>query len=291
MCFNKNIYIISTKLQNICIFYKFPPRRWNLMKDKDFRRGKRIKSVFTKITDEDSKLLKEFGISISGAIEGYIDFCLTQYGMKEQELKKINKELQEIENMEKEKPKLLEQKQKLMDELNYINDNGLNLSPKQKGTIERLVLEFMKRKESFDGIEDYLEKQDSNIKMISFDKGIPLERFKKLIINEYKKQVEQLYEERDEKKRKILELIVLQDVVDDEVKVQIFHCIKRSVKLMNQNPNKFSTFEEYLEHKEIKRFIDGYCSKCGLEESKFKSYAIESFKKISSNKKNYLDIL
>lgn len=252
----------------------------------DFRRGKRTKSVFTKITNEDSQLLKEFRISISGAIEGYIDFCLTQYGIKEQELKKINKELQEIENMEKEKPKLLEQKQQLMDELNYINNNGLDLSPKQKGTIERFVSNFMKRKESFNGIEDYLEKQDSNIKMISFDEGIPLDRFKELMMKEYKNQVEKLFEKQDKKERNILELIKLEDEVNDEVKVQIFHCIKRGVKFIDNNPNKFPSFEEYLEHHEIKKFIGVYCSKCGLEENKFKAYAIESFKNLPSNKKN-----
>ena len=85
----------------------------------DRRYGKRTKMVTARITFEDAEVLSKNGISISNAIEEYIDNNLNLYARQEYRLRQKMKELEEIEEMESRKPELMKEIEELQESIRH----------------------------------------------------------------------------------------------------------------------------------------------------------------------------
>lgn len=250
----------------------------------DYRRGKRNKGISTNITQDDWKTLKEFKISYSQAIEGYIDFVLNQYGLKERNLIEKQKELEQIQEMKEKENDLIQEIQELKDELNFINLEGLDLSPKQKGTLEKVVREYQNIKERFNGFNDYLEKENKTLEMIGFEIGIKHNRFIELLIVENKKQEKELEQIHEVEQQRKIQFIKVSKDVGDDVKLQIHYCIKRSYKIMKQQPTRFPTFQHYIDGIKKEGWLEHYVKDLEINEQEFMKLCLESYGNLKPNK-------
>ena len=251
-------------------------------KETDKRYGKRSKTVTARITKADAEVLKKNNISVSYAIEQYIDNNLNVYARQQYVLKQKEKELAEIEQKEKEKPALIKEIEELRKSIGFTLVDGLEVSPQAKASAERFASLFINSQVKYKDLDEYIKENQKEITEKALEEDLTINAFSKLIYNEY----ETLFAEKESKNQeKDIALFnkyanVSENLSENALK-QISNAVRVAERQILGKKQRYKDIDAYI--KDNDKYIELYVSKCDLSKDKFINLVKEAFYNLIEN--------
>ena len=251
-------------------------------KETDKRYGKRIKTVTARVTLADAEILKKNNISVSYAIEQYIDNNLNVYARQQYVLKQKEKELAEIEQKEKEKPALIKEIEELRKSIGFTLVDGLEVSPQAKASAERFASLFINSQVKYKDLDEYIKENQKEITEKALEEDLTINAFSKLIYNEY----ETLFAEKESKNQeKDIALFnkyanVSENLSENALK-QISNAVRVAERQILGKKQRYKDIDAYI--KDNDKYIELYVSKCDLSKDKFINLVKEAFYNLIEN--------
>ena len=251
-------------------------------KETDKRYGKRSKTVTARITRADAEILKKNNISVSYAIEQYIDNNLNVYARQQYVLKQKEKELAEIEQKEKEKPALIKEIEELRKSIGFTLVDGLEVSPQAKASAERFASRFINSQVKYNDLDEYIKENQKEITEKALEEDLTINAFSKLIYNEY----ETLSAEKESKNQdKNIALFnkyanVSENLSENALK-QISNAVRVAERQILGKKQRYKDIDAYI--KDNDKYIELYVSKCDLSKDKFINLVKEAFYNLIEN--------
>lgn len=251
-------------------------------KETDKRYGKRSKTVTARITKADAEILKKNNISVSYAIEQYIDNNLNVYARQQYVLKQKEKELAEIEQKEKEKPALIKEIEELRKSIGFTLVDGLEVSPQAKASAERFASLFINSQVKYKDLDEYIKENQKEITEKALEEDLTINAFSKLIYNEY----ETLFAEKESKNQeKDIALFnkyanVSENLSENALK-QISNAVRVAERQILGKKQRYKDIDAYI--KDNDKYIELYVSKCDLSKDKFINLVKEAFYNLIEN--------
>lgn len=245
-------------------------------KELDSRFGKRNKMVTARITEADAEILKKNNISVSLAIEEYIDNNLNVYARQQYILKQKEKELAEIEQKEKEKPALIKEIEDLRKSIGYTLIDGLEVSPSAKASAESFAKKYINNPSIYKDLDNYIETNKKEISGKAIENNLTINAFSKLIYNEF--EILNAEMESIEKERKIAinnKYANVSEDISNEASEQISKAVRNAVKqIKGRNPN-YKDIDAFIKGSD--KFINIYVANCDLNKAEFIRLTKEAF--------------
>ena len=250
-------------------------------KEADKRYGKRDKLVTARITRADAEILKKNNISISYAIEEYIDNNLNVYARQQYILKQKEKELREIEKAEKRKSDLIKEIEDLRKSIGYTLINGLEVSPQAKSSAERFASLFISSQSRYNDLDEYIKDNQKDITEKSLEFNLTLDAFSKLIYNEFKRMnAEKEAEIKEKEIERNKEYVNVSESISENASNQLYYAVRRANKIINSRKSKYRNINDYIKANDD--FIENYVSKCDLTKDKFIELMKEAYTNLSA---------
>ena len=251
-------------------------------KETDKRYGKRIKTVTARVTLADAEILKKNNISVSYAIEQYIDNNLNVYARQQYVLKQKEKELAEIEKAEKRKSDLIKEIEDLRKSIGFTLIDGLEVSPQAKASAERFASLFINSQIKYNDLDEYIKENQKEITEKALEEDLTINAFSKLIYNEY----ETLFAEKESKNQeKDIALFnkyanVSENLSENALK-QISNAVRVAERQILGKKQRYKDIDAYI--KDNDKYIELYVSKCDLSKDKFINLVKEAFYNLIEN--------
>jgi len=251
-------------------------------KETDKRYGKRIKTVTARVTLADAEILKKNNISVSYAIEQYIDNNLNVYARQQYVLKQKEKELAEIEKAEKRKSDLIKEIEDLRKSIGFTLIDGLEVSPQAKASAERFASLFINSQIKYNDLDEYIKENQKEITEKALEEDLTINAFSKLIYNEY----ETLSAEKESKNQdKNIALFnkyanVSENLSENALK-QISNAVRVAERQILGKKQRYKDIDAYI--KDNDKYIELYVSKCDLSKDKFINLVKEAFYNLIEN--------
>ena len=251
-------------------------------KETDKRYGKRIKTVTARVTLADAEILKKNNISVSYAIEQYIDNNLNVYARQQYVLKQKEKELAEIEKAEKRKSDLIKEIEDLRKSIGFTLIDGLEVSPQAKASAERFASLFINSQIKYNDLDEYIKENQKEITEKALEEDLTINAFSKLIYNEY----ETLSAEKESKNQdKNIALFnkyanVSENLSENALK-QISNAVRVAERQILGKKQRYKDIDAYI--KDNDKYIELYISKCDLSKDKFINLVKEAFHNLIEN--------
>ena len=251
-------------------------------KETDKRYGKRSKTVTARITRADAEILKKNNISISYAIEQYIDNNLNVYARQQYVLKQKEKELAEIEKAEKRKSDLIKEIEDLRKSIGFTLIDGLEVSPQAKSSAERFASLFINSQLKYNDLDEYIKENEKEITEKALEEDLTINAFSKLIYNEY----ETLFAEKESKNQdKNIALVNRYANISEKVSENALNEISKTVRVAERQimgkKQRYKDIDAYI--KSNNKYIDLSISKCELDKDKFINLVKEAFYNLIEN--------
>ena len=245
-------------------------------KETDKRYGKRSKTVTARITRADAEILKKNNISVSYAIEQYIDNNLNVYARQQYVLKQKEKELAEIEKAEKRKSDLIKEIEDLRKSIGFTLIDGLEVSPQAKASAERFANLFINSQVKYNDLDEYIKENQKEITEKALEFDLTINAFSKLIYNEFndlnaKKEAEIIEKETERYK----EYVNVSENLSENALKQLYYAVKRAKKEIDRWQKYNNNIDDYIKVNDD--FIDNYVSKCDLDKDNFIKLMKEAF--------------
>ena len=248
-------------------------------KETDKRYGKRIKTVTARVTLADAEILKKNNISVSYAIEQYIDNNLNVYARQQFILKQKEKQLAEIEKAEKEKPALIKEIKELKKSIGFTLIDGLEVSPQAKSSAERFANIFYNTQNRYKDFDEYIKENKKEINEKALEEKLTINAFSKLIYNEYKLLFAEKQSAENEKEKALLDKYAnVDEDVSENALIQISKAVKNAERTILGDKPKFKDIDAYIKGND--KFIDVYVSHCELSKDDFIKLIKEAFYKL-----------
>ena len=251
-------------------------------KETDKRYGKRSKTVTARITRADAEILKKNNISVSYAIEQYIDNNLNVYARQQYVLKQKEKELAEIEQKEKEKPALIKEIEELRKSIGFTLVDGLEVSPQAKASAERFASLFINNQMKYKDLDEYIKENQKEITEKALEEDLTINAFSKLIYNEY----ETLFAEKENaEKEKDIALFNKYANVSENLSENASEQLSKAVRVAERQilgkKQRYKDIDAYIKSND--KYINLYVSKCDLSKDKFIELIKEAFYNLTEN--------
>ena len=251
-------------------------------KENDSRYGKRDKLVTARITKADAEILKKNNISISLAIEEYIDNNLNVYARQQYVLKQKEKELAEIEKAEERKSDLLKEIEDLRKSIGYTLIDGLEVSPQAKASAERFAGLFINSQSRYTDLDDYIKSNEKEINEMALNEDLTMNAFSKLIYTEFERlNAEKEIIDNEKEIAEIKKYVNVSENLSKDASTQLKKAVKVAERNMKGKKAKYKDIDAYIEAND--KFFDVYVSHCDLNKADFIRLTKEAYSNLAEN--------